>query len=148
MCNVSVSCLLVPSSPNALCGTARALLHCCPAAQQHPCNRTLCSGAKRSGCRLRPRASMGCARTSAQKSGRATSEWRASTNTWAAMTAKLQLPKPLTRRSCCAMSTAGIARTPPLWSPTSRQNTTRQAGLSPAHDARQSPIPLSLCTHC
>lgn len=85
------------------------------------------TGAKRSGCRPRPRATTACARTSARRSGRATSGWRASTSTWAAMTARLLQPRPLTRRSCCAMSTAAMARTLPHWSPTSRQNTTRQA---------------------
>ena len=104
----------------------------------HMKSHALCSGVRRSGFKLRPHASTGCARTSAQRSGRATSEWLASTNTWDAMIVKQLLPKPLTRQSCCGTSTAGMARPRLLWSPTSLLNTTRQVKLTPTYEPHQS----------
>ena len=86
-----------------------------------------CTGAKKKGCRPRLPAIMVCVRTSGLRSGRATSEWPASTCTWAAMIVRSPLLRHLTRQSCCAMSTAVMARTPPLSSPTSLLSTTRQA---------------------
>ncbi len=77
----------------------------------------------------RPRATMACVKTSALRNGKAISEWLASTCTWAAMTARLQQLKRLTKQSCCAMSTAVTARLLCLSSPTSLLSTTRSVCL-------------------
>ena len=80
---------------------------------------------KRNAFKPRPRATMACVKTSALRNGRATSEWLASICTWVATTVRLQQLKPLTRQSCCAMSTAVMARLLCLLSPTSLLSTTR-----------------------
>ncbi len=84
---------------------------------------------RRSDFKPRPPATMACVKTSALRNGRAISEWLASTCTWAAMTARLQQLKPLTRQSCCAMSTAVTARLLCLLSPISLLSTTRSVCL-------------------
>ncbi len=84
---------------------------------------------RRSVFKPKPRATMACVKISALRNGKAISEWLASTCTWAAMTARLQQLKPLTKQSCCAMSTAVTARLLCLLSPTSLLSTTRSVCL-------------------
>ena len=84
---------------------------------------------RRSDFKPRPPATMACVKTSALRNGRATSEWLASTCTWAAMTARSQQLKPSTKQSCCAMSTAVTARLLCLLSPTSLLSTIRSVSL-------------------